>query len=262
MRVALLADVHANSVALRAVLEDADRRGARDVIVAGDLIGYGPDPEGCVALLAERGAVAVAGNHELRVLDRLPASRFSALANRSHEVTCAGLAADTRDYLESLPLARSVGRFHVAHGSLSDPEEYVTRRSRARELLGELTTAAPGADVLVLGHTHHQWRVGAAGGRPDRDGAPPRRAQLVNPGSVGQSRQRERRPLARYALVDLAGSGVTFRAIPYDVGATVAHLRELGLPSSCVHDPPAFTRPLRVTAYRTLRALNVTPTRR
>jgi hypothetical protein len=71
MRWALLADVHANLEALRAVLRDLEDWPEHRLICAGDIVGYGPDPGACLELLGEREASCVAGNHEAMVLGRI-----------------------------------------------------------------------------------------------------------------------------------------------------------------------------------------------
>jgi hypothetical protein len=138
----------------------------------------------------------------------------------------------------------------VAHGSLDDPAEYVRTGERAEALL----RALPAGRLLVLGHTHHPWLYGAGAGTsfPAVGAGPPGSAaaslaadtrHLVNPGAVGQSRERETEPRARFALVDLARAHVSFFAEPYDAAATRAALRSRRLPGDAVH-----VRPGRVAA--------------
>lgn len=70
MQIAVLSDIHANLEAFRRVLEDIDsqRPGIDEIISLGDTLGYGPEPEACVALLRKRGIASVQGNHELAVV--------------------------------------------------------------------------------------------------------------------------------------------------------------------------------------------------
>ena len=63
-RLAVLSDVHGNLPALRAVLADADAHGAEELVVAGDVVGFGPEPGAAIDLLRERGAHIIRGNHE------------------------------------------------------------------------------------------------------------------------------------------------------------------------------------------------------
>jgi predicted phosphodiesterase len=252
MRFGLLSDVHANLPALRAALESLERRGVDHLLVAGDLVGYGGQPDECLAVLAEAGARCVLGNHDLFVLDRLPATRFPALARRTAELTRSLLSADGRAFLTGLPLRLRVGTLLVTHGSLDSPEEYVRDHRRAMELLSRLPEEAPGADTLVLGHTHRQWcLVAGAGARRARGTVylPQDRPRLLNPGSVGQSRQRERRPTSRCAVYDSSSGAVEFLRIHYDVEASREALRRLQLPDRCLHAPPrAHRRLLRLGA--------------
>jgi predicted phosphodiesterase len=241
MRVGLLSDVHANLPALRAALAALERRGADVLLVAGDLVGYGGQPNECVTALVDAGAHCVAGNHDLFVLDRLGPARFPAHARHSAELTRSILSADVREFLEALPLRLQRGPILMTHGSLDSPEEYVVRAPRARELLARLPVEAPGADTLVLGHTHRQWCV-PAGGRgvaPASGRVPlPPGPRVLNPGGVGQSRERELRPRARFALYDTDAAVVEFTEVDYDVEASRQVLRSLGLGDDCLHTPP------------------------
>ncbi|SDN54843.1 metallophosphoesterase [Geodermatophilus sp. DSM 45219] len=240
MRTGVLSDVHANLPALQAVLGVLARRGVDQLLVAGDLIGYGGQPDECVATLAEAGAHCVLGNHDLLVLDRLPPTRFPAVARMAAKLHRSLLSAGTRSHLESLPTVLRTGRVLMAHGSLDSPEEYVTREPRALELLARLPREAPGADTLVLGHTHQPWLVGAGTGTVRvRSTVPtPTAPWLLNPGSVGQSRQRERRPRARCAVIDDVAGTVEFLRVDFDVAASREELRRHGLPDRCLHAPP------------------------
>ncbi len=249
MRVGLLSDVHANLPALQTALQLLERRGADHLLVAGDLVGYGGQPNECLATLAEVGAQCVLGNHDLFVLDRLPATRFPGLAQRSAELTRSLLSAESRAFLTRLPLRLQAGRVLMTHGSLDSVEEYVVDERRAVDLLARLPQEAPGTDTLVLGHTHRQWCV-VAGQRPRRLGrvldVPDERPRLLNPGSVGQSRQRERRPRSRFALYDTSSGRLEFLRADYDVEASREVLRRLGLPDRCLYAP----RPLRREVLR------------
>jgi diadenosine tetraphosphatase ApaH/serine/threonine PP2A family protein phosphatase len=243
MRIGLLSDVHANLFALRSAIGRLRAEGVDAWVCAGDLVGYGPHPNECVETIADLGATCVTGNHELMLLGDLPTTRAGWLARRSIDWTRGVVRADVRSYLAALPrTVRPEGMF-VAHGSPDDPEEYVRTDERAAELLGSL----PDERLLVLGHTHRPWLYATAGGTPYPDQDPPGTAErslasearfLVNPGAVGQSRQRETTPRARFALVDLERAQVRFFAEPYDVRATRAALRARRLSRDSVHIRP------------------------
>jgi len=137
----------------------------------------------------------------------------------------------------------------MAHGSLHDPQEYVLHDSQAAHQLDTLAREYPTADLLVLGHTHQTWVYSQREGTlPTAAGSdvplPPGRV-LLNPGSVGQSRQRERRPLARCMLVDLERRQARVLGTAYDVAACRRALRRHGLPGYAVH-----LRPVRLATLR------------
>jgi predicted phosphodiesterase len=240
MRIGLLSDVHANLFALRAAIARLRAEGVDAWVCAGDLVGYGPHPNECVETIAELEPACVAGNHELMLLGDLPVARAGWLARRTIAWTREVVRPDVRAHLAALPRTAAVADIAVAHGSPEDPEEYVRTGERAAALLRSL----PAGRLLVLGHTHHQWLSGG-GAVPGSDALPLAADEryVVNPGSVGQSRDREPIPRARFALLDLAHAQVRFFAEPYDAAATRAALRARRLPPDALH-----VRPGRVAA--------------
>jgi diadenosine tetraphosphatase ApaH/serine/threonine PP2A family protein phosphatase len=234
-RILLLADVHANLIALEAVLAAA---GPIDGIwVMGDTVGYGPDPSDVLGLLRERGAVMVAGNHDLAVATGEGLDLFNPVAAAAARLHRSWLSAAERDLLASLPLTRNgdtdapLARlpFTLCHGSLRDPIwEYVFSGAQADATLRLATTTH-----CCNGHTHVP-ALYREGGRASR-AAPALDVPialtgrcLVNPGSVGQPRDGDAR--ASYALLDSDGATVTFRRAPYDVHRTQRQIRARGLP--------------------------------
>lgn len=249
MRYAILADVHANLPALEAVVESVRRVGVDRMLVAGDLVGYGPHPNECVKRLHDENAICVAGNHDLYASGRLIPDRLPAFVRASVEWTGSQLHADVRARLGALPTVATVGDVVVAHGSVDDPEEYVTKRSAVERACSKAERVSPGVRTLVLGHTHRQtlFTGNERGFRQakfiaDADLARPSGVHLLNPGSVGQSRQREPQPLARFAILDAAAASLVFRAVRYDTEATRLALRRAGLPETLLHLPPPLFR--------------------
>jgi len=262
MRYGVLADIHGNLHALRAVLQQVDRTGVDGYLCLGDLVGYGPFPNECVEVVAELGAVCVAGNHDLIALERLAWDQCIPLARESLAWTRKVLRADARDYLSGLPLRAAVGgEVVMAHGSLDNPREYVVREEQAEAQLCQLAEEHQGARLLLLGHTHRQscWVTGSAertrieirgeasvslGRGPESSEA----RHLANPGSVGQSR--ERHAEARFMVLDLERGAITFHSAGYPVELCRRALRERGLPAHSCHLRPS---PLRAAAGRVRR---------
>jgi predicted phosphodiesterase len=260
MRYGVLADVHGNLDALRAVLLALERHGVDRYLFAGDLVGYGPYPNECVAALAALPATCVAGNHDLIALGVLTDQRCIELARRSLRWTRQVLGADERAFLAALPqTATAPGGVVVAHGSLDDSQEQTTTRGQALAQL-ERIEDRDGARVLVLGHTHRPLAFGRRSGwlRARRASLPLGDAALINPGAVGQSR--ELRARARFVVLDLDAREARFFAIRYDIDACRAALRGVGLSSRSCHLPPS----LPLAAIRAVRAAArpLVPTRR
>lgn len=234
VRLLVLSDVHGNAHALHAVLDAVAGERFDRVLCLGDLVGYGPFPNECVATLAGLGAVTVAGNHDLIALGELSEERCGPLARQTGAWTRAALDTRTREHLAALPRTARVGEVLLAHGAIEDPQTYVRGVERAAAELDLMERVAPGARVLLLGHTHRPWAFGPASGtllRGPRTGVvalDAARPHLVNPGSVGQSR--DRTVAARFAVLDTGRGRVEFRAVPYDVAGHVRALRAAGLP--------------------------------
>jgi len=254
VRYAVIADIHANLHALEAVLSATEKADVDEYLVAGDLVGYGPFPNECVARVAELGASCVAGNHDLIALGALGDDRCIPLARTSLAWTRRVLGDAERAYLTALPRTINRSSIVVTHGSLSSPEEYTARRDQAMSQLEGLRSSHPDARLLVVGHTHRPWacdelgrvwRVGGEGSVPLGDVH-----VLVNPGAVGQSR--ELRVRARFGVVDTDGS-MSFGAVNYDVDACRRALAERGLSTRAPHLRPSLMgsarRAARAVAY-------------
>ncbi|MGI8660079.1 MAG: metallophosphoesterase family protein [Thermoleophilaceae bacterium] len=238
MRLGLFGDVHANLPALETALAFLGSSGVDAYVCTGDLVGYGPQPNECVARVTALDGTCVAGNHDLIALGELAADRCIPLARHSLRWTRGVLDEDARTALQGLPRQASApGRVVVAHGSLADSQQYVRTAEEATAQLG----AAPEADTVILGHTHSPLAVGERRGMllAGPEGVVrllPGERHVLNPGSVGQSR--ERHAWVRVAVMDLDRSEVTFRGLPYDVHACRAELRRRGLPARSCHLRP------------------------
>ena len=248
MRLAVISDVHANLPALDRALQAVRRAGADQLVCLGDLVGYGPHPNACVARVAGLDALVVAGNHDLMVVDRME-PRASPLASRLLDWTRSVLDADARAYLTALPVERAVGEDIVmTHGGLGDPGRYVWAGAGAAAELQALARLAPQARVLLAGHTHEALAFGErsrtqlAAGR-GRVALPRAERFLLNPGAVGQSRQWS--GAARILILDLERRTARFTAVPYDAAPVRDELLRLGFPPDACHRRPSPSRAVR-----------------
>jgi predicted phosphodiesterase len=233
MRVLVISDVHANIRALDAVLEAA---GEVDALWhLGDVVGYGPDPDGVVNRLRSRNAMGVRGNHDAAAVGDLGVEDFNVAAREAMEWTRATIAPSTRAWLEALPERATAGEYTLVHGSPRDPIwEYITSTGIARANLAAFDTP-----FCLFGHTHQpavfredDGRVSALGpATGSMVGLGDGRA-LVNPGSVGQPRDGIR--TASYLVLDTDRREARWRRAAYDIAAVQAAMRAAGLPQPLI----------------------------
>lgn len=232
MRIAVLSDIHSNLVALDTLLAAL---GSVDAVwVLGDIVGYGPEPDGVVERLTAIGAVAVAGNHDAAAVGAAETSWFNPDARAAIEWTQRRISPATRAWLAELPTVVTGPPAALVHGSLREPLwEYILSAAEARPNLRLLADRQ--LTVGFHGHTHVPvlWRL--AGGELElvrvEDGtriALDDRPVLANPGSVGQPRDGD--PRASFLVYDTDRSELVWRRVGYDVAATQAAMRRAGLP--------------------------------
>jgi diadenosine tetraphosphatase ApaH/serine/threonine PP2A family protein phosphatase len=228
VRVAVLSDVHSNLHALEAVLAEIDARATDEIWCLGDLVGYGPRPSECVALLQERTSVCLAGNHDLVVLGKIPIAAFAGEAAAAASWTRGILDDPARAFLDTLRPSAVAPGAELFHGGPRDPVwDYVLSDAAARESL--VATTEP---LVLVGHSHVALRFEpdargetAAAGTVVELGT---KRHLLNPGSVGQPRDGD--PRAAWLEVDNSSGRATFRRTEYPVERTQAEMRERGLP--------------------------------
>jgi predicted phosphodiesterase len=260
VKLALISDIHANLSALRAVLDDIAAAGADRIVCLGDIVGYNAQPAECVAALRHSDALCVAGNHDLAVCGRITTRSFNGAAARAVAWTQRRLGRDDLNFLAGLPLKAVIGGKLIAvHGALHAQSDCATVKldSDERRLQSFQTLMADpsGARIGAFGHTRHvgvyEFRKGHALALPGtkislRDDA----YYLINPGSVGQPRERDRR--ASYMTVDLMERTVSVHRVGYDTSMGLAAAREAGL-SPALSFVPAPLRLSVATGFRALR---------
>lgn len=245
MRIAFMADIHANREALEACLAHAQEQHADRLVFLGDYVNYGADPESVVATLmdhVEKGGIALRGNHDAAVGER--GGTMTSPAEIALEWTRNELGPAHRAFLAGLPLTHAEDGFQCMHADASAPSRwsYITDSEDAARALRSTTER-----LTLCGHVHKPalYNVpessGATGaGRAARTtafrpvaGIPvpllPRRRWLAIVGSVGQPR--DGNPAAAYALVDTARAEITTFRVAYDVDAAAGKIRAAGLPA-------------------------------
>jgi predicted phosphodiesterase len=240
VRALVVSDLHANAEALRAVLSRVRRKKFDCVVCLGDFVGYGAEPNQVLDIMRSlKGPkLYIRGNHD-RVVALLDEGQgFNAPAKVAAHWTRDHLSAPNRRFLEKLPLG-PLQRENVVlcHGSPEDEDEYVFNEVHASRIFEQND-----APIVLYGHTHlpvifwteAKGRVrgsavrGEAIYRLDRD-----RRYLINPGSVGQPR--DRNPRASFAIVDSRRMTAQFFRVAYNVAKTQSAILKAGLPPMLAH---------------------------
>ena len=217
MKIALVSDIHSNLAAFKAVLSDMPK--VDEIICVGDLVGYGAEPNEVVNLARSKGIRSVMGNHDYAAVTR-DVRGFNDRAADAAIWTSNNLKKENLDYLAKLPthldLTVEKQKVYLVHGSPRLPlTEYVFSDISNRDL-AEIVKGVD-ADLIVLGHTHVPMERMIIG------------KTIVNPGGVGQPRDRD--PRASYAVLRLNKDiKVEFRRVEYDVDVAAAKIKAAGLP--------------------------------
>lgn len=234
MRVAVLSDIHANRHAFEAVLAAVDDVGIDELWCLGDVVGYGAEPDDCVALARRHADVCLAGNHDLAVTGELPMHEFSPGAALAAKWTQDVITDESLAFLEGLRPSGERAGIGLFHGSPRDPVwEYVLSA-----LLAELCLDAFDDRIGLVGHSHVALSFcrpdeGIATGEPRRGGDEVDLIAgrwLLNPGSVGQPRDGD--PRAAWLLLDTDGGTARWMRTAYDIDGAQAAIRAARLPES------------------------------
>jgi predicted phosphodiesterase len=231
----ILSDLHANREALDAVLQDARAarpQGYQATLCLGDLVGYGADPAYTIEWAKTGTNAVIRGNHD-KVCSGLDSLElYNAAAQASAVWTNQHLDPAHVEYLRKLgrgPL--HVDGFDIVHGSPRDEDEYLVYSSHADEVRNFLD-----GTLTFFGHTHVQggFLVTPGGTRAISSNMAlelePDRFYLINPGSVGQPRDRD--PRAAYAIYNPEEKVVEFRRVSYDIERASQKILDAGLPST------------------------------
>lgn len=230
MRILVISDIHANLNALEAVLEDA---GSFDAVwCLGDLVGYGPDPEECVNRIRHLpNLVCLLGNHDAAVIGSLDQEAFNHEANLAVNWTRKQLSESSLEYLRNLnPRVETMG-VTLSHGSPRNPIwEYLLDLNTVTTNFSFFSTK-----LCLVGHTHIpimyiyngngtvEWSV------PQSDAVTPISGRVIlNPGSVGQPRDRD--PRAAYAMFNPEDLTWQARRVAYDIDSVAHRIIAAGLP--------------------------------
>jgi diadenosine tetraphosphatase ApaH/serine/threonine PP2A family protein phosphatase len=236
MRYLVISDIHANLEALEAVMAAAASLGWDRVLMLGDLVGYGADPNAVIDRVREMAPHAlIRGNHDKVGSGIEAADGFNAVARSAIHWTLDALTDDNRTWLAALPAGPVLvdDLIEICHGTPFDEDAYVFDDLDALRALH-----AARRPLCLFGHTHvqvgysiarNQFAVETSSeARPLGIALNGEARYLINPGSVGQPRDGD--PRAGFAMVDAGRRQVTIHRIPYPVDRAQARIIAEGLP--------------------------------
>lgn len=219
MKIAIMADIHANLEAAEAVLKDIDKERVQKLLFAGDIVDFGASPRECIGFVMQYADKIVAGNHDYAVahgVDCLCHEDFRELSQATKEYTWRVIEGYDQQYLRDMSVEVQFviegKRFYMVHGAPSDHlYKYLVPETPEKTWQEEISGIK--ADFIVLGHTHIPLvkKIGDT--------------TIINPGSVGQPR--DGNPDASYALID--DDLISIRRVKYDIDLAVKKIYELPL---------------------------------
>lgn len=227
----MISDIHSNLVALREVLDCLNKERVDGFLCAGDIVGYGPNPNKCIEVMQNlKGLSLVVGNHDWAVLGQEDLSIFNPVAQEAILWTREQLTRSNQEYLRKFPYSLAKDNFTLVHGTLCDPlEEYMIDSEIFKRHLLRQTTP-----FCFHGHTHIPFYF-CAGGEEITGGKltpelelNPNYRYAINLGSVGQPR--DGNPEACYGIYDDEKNLVEFRRVGYNIKEVQEEMRAKNLP--------------------------------
>lgn len=230
MRYAIVSDVHANIDSLACVLSAISDDDA--LVSLGDVVGYGPNPNECVAALRARCRHAVLGNHDLAAVENFGVETFNAAARAAIRWTQGVLDEAGRVWLNSLPYELRLPELLLVHGAPVSYFEYILDKGAAAAAFDRTD-----ARIVFVGHTHiaEYWvrdADGKIGHKHMQHGGELKLDEklryIIDVGSVGQPR--DLNPLACFVRYDPGEQRVEWVRYEYPIAEVQRKMRAAGLP--------------------------------
>jgi diadenosine tetraphosphatase ApaH/serine/threonine PP2A family protein phosphatase len=226
----IFSDVHGNLEAFDAAVKSMPDAKDKKLLCAGDVVGYGANPNECIDKVISLGASNIKGNHEAAALGQMDISIFNRSAAEAIRWTTKQLMPDGSAYIDSLPLIHEEPSFTMVHGTLHDPEDF---RYMLTNVEAAQTFEVLEKKICFVGHSHVPAVFSLEDGRMDlsfknKFKLKKKAKYIINVGSVGQPRDGDRR--ACYCVYDSAREEVELRRVEYDVETAQKKIIDAGLP--------------------------------
>jgi diadenosine tetraphosphatase ApaH/serine/threonine PP2A family protein phosphatase len=232
VKYAVVSDIHSNLEALSAVL--ARVAPADGLLCLGDVVGYGPNPNECIALIRERATACILGNHDVAAVDSHGLAYFNPLAREAMAFTQRVLSADNVAWLDGLAYELRMPEYLLVHGAPVNYFSYILDKTAAA-----LAFHATDAPLIFVGHTHiaEHYALGPDGDISHRHfqhggtlELEAGKRYLINVGSVGQPR--DLNPDASFAFYDPDARTIVWERVPYPIARVQKKIAQARLPEA------------------------------
>jgi len=230
MRYAILSDIHSNWEALEAVLDHLKKEKVHECFVLGDTIGYGANPNECFTWMVQNAHAMVAGNHEKAMIDPLVLEWFNPTAREAAQWTARVLKPEFSEKIRLLNYLYANLFSTLAHGSPDNPQEfrYLFSFEDARGSFQWFKTP-----ICFVGHTHIpalflESTETVRFLKPGVNELERNERYILNPGSVGQPRDRD--PRLAFGIFDDKAWTFEVVRLEYDNQTAATKIRKAGLP--------------------------------
>lgn len=217
MKLALLGDIHGNALALEAILDSAQNKNVSHYLITGDFVGYYYEPANVLDMIASLPATSVVGNHDQMFLscryDETALKRYRKKYGSGMDIAIDQLEEKHIDFIQKLPKTNRCSfadaSILLAHGAPWDVDCYIypDTKQDVWEKLDKIED-----EFIVLGHTHHQFSRTLEN------------TTIINPGSVGQPR--DRKPGASWTLFDADSKTFSHHREGYNVEKVIQSVKK------------------------------------
>jgi len=213
--IALISDIHSNLEALQECIKDIRKRGIKKIICAGDIVGYGAQPNECCDIVKKENIISVAGNHDIASASLNFSELFNPISLKAVQWTNKNLTEENKEFLLSLPEVLTSEHMFVCHASPNDHLheylEYETDDDYLKKMIAKTKK-----NILVVGHTHNPFIKRYF----DR--------LVINTGSVGQPR--DNNPKLSYCILEAKNIDAEIIRLNYDYKTAAEKIIKAKLP--------------------------------